>query len=388
MKLSARYCFPVIFMLLNLFQYGNASCYPDWMSFNYELFKNKPLYDLFLPGTHNSHMSYISDYTQYSYDQNDTSQVSLVQRLQSLSTLPDFQSFVFGWTVNQDMNISTQFFCGIRLLDIKLGRLVTKPEDPNIYTVHLFPGPLFSSVLQEIKEYVAHSEELIYIRLQSFYGFTSEDHQAVLKMLTASLGNKMAFKSKIPDLKSATYESLMKSNQKIVVFYDNVQVSSTSDHLFPFQDLWMKWPNAQNLTQLEMIEDDIISKYSPPQLRGLQWILTPGVEIIVRSLFFSSPANLRDYQNETNHALEAFLQRHQNDSIQAAMVDFPTDSGIILLSILRSGGKVPNSVDISSLFPQMSSTIGFSSTAAPDVPSSETRLRVHVSLFLAFTLCA
>ena len=83
---------------------------------------------------------------------------------------------------------------GIRLFDIKVGKSVTNPADPIIYSVHTFLGPQLDSIIDQFAQFFEQTEtksELVVIRLHEFYGFGPSDHTAAQNMISSKLGSRL-----------------------------------------------------------------------------------------------------------------------------------------------------------------------------------------------------
>ncbi|XP_069012260.1 PI-PLC X domain-containing protein 1-like isoform X1 [Embiotoca jacksoni] len=195
----------------------------DWMSQLPAELHTIPLYDLAVPGSHDS----------MSYDLDINSSIVEPDGLKRFSKLYCVRQIVRKWAVTQEATITNQLDAGVRYFDLRIAR---KPNDTNptrLYFYHgLYTQTDVETVLRDIRDWAeGHPKEILILDLSHFKGFDEKNkaqlHKHLINFIKTTFGAKLVLNSASPTLKSCWTQG-----SNVIVSYDY----PTSQH----PELWTK----------------------------------------------------------------------------------------------------------------------------------------------------
>uniref|UniRef100_H3AXN3 Phosphatidylinositol specific phospholipase C X domain containing 1 n=1 Tax=Latimeria chalumnae TaxID=7897 RepID=H3AXN3_LATCH len=205
----------------------------DWMSHLPEKLWDIPLYNLAIPGSHNT--------MTYCLDNDSPIDESEPEILQILDTyLPCIvRPFLSKWCPTQGSTITEQLDAGIRFLDL---RIAHKPKDlsKGLYFVHgIFTTVTVQETLQDIARWLkTHPKEIIILDCKHFQGMDKELHKHLIQSIKNIFGFRICPKTENPTLRN-----LWKSSYQVIVSYENI-IAVKYDELWPAVPYW--WANTSD----------------------------------------------------------------------------------------------------------------------------------------------
>ncbi|XP_041819227.1 PI-PLC X domain-containing protein 1-like [Chelmon rostratus] len=173
-----------------------VTSYSDWMSQLPAELHSIPLYNLAIPGSHDS----------MSYDLDINSSIVEPDRLKRLSRIYCVRKIVRKWAITQEETITKQLDAGVRYFDLRIAR---KPNDTNptrLYFYHgLYTRTDVETVLKVINDWAErHPKEILILALSNFKGFDKKIavqlHSHLINYIKTLFGAKLFLKWNIPTL--------------------------------------------------------------------------------------------------------------------------------------------------------------------------------------------
>ncbi|XP_074482751.1 PI-PLC X domain-containing protein 1-like [Sebastes fasciatus] len=186
---------------------------PDWMSRLPEELLDVPLWNLALPGSHDS-MSFCLDVFSPVL-RSESRLLRGMDRLVPCCTRP----CVSWWATTQQSVLSDQCDLGVRFLDLRIAR---KPAGGNtLFFAHgIYTLMTVKEALDELATWLdAHPKEIVIISCSHFESLTDEDHFHLAEYIITLFGKKLCSSQDVPTLRSC-----WSRGQQVVVSYDNQQM--------------------------------------------------------------------------------------------------------------------------------------------------------------------
>lgn len=190
---------------------GEVTSYCDWMSQLPPELHSIPLFNLAIPGSHDS----------MSYDLDINSSIIEPERLKRFSKIYCARKIVRKWATTQEETITKQLDIGVRYFDLRIAR---KPNDTNpnrLYFYHgLYTQTDVETVLKVINDWAErHPREILILALSHFKGFDKKNgvhlHTHLINFIKTLFGAKLLLRKDIPTLKSC-----WDKGRNIIVSYD------------------------------------------------------------------------------------------------------------------------------------------------------------------------
>ncbi|KAK1169681.1 PI-PLC X domain-containing protein 1 [Acipenser oxyrinchus oxyrinchus] len=203
-----------------------------WMSQLPDQLLDVPLYNLAIPGSHNS--------ITYCLDKNNRSPVDHTQPdfLKKLDKYmkPIIRPFVYKWSITQESTVKEQLDEGVRYCDL---RIAHKPKDDScdLYFYHgVYTTITVEVVLKEIREWLeAHPKEVVILSFSHFLGLNQELHQHLIQSIQNTFGPKLC-----PKYETVTLRNLWRLGYQVIISYEN-DIMNFYDDLWPHISYW--WAN-------------------------------------------------------------------------------------------------------------------------------------------------
>lgn len=217
----------------------------DWMSQLPSELSTVPLWDLAIPGSH--------DTMTYCLDSSSTLEPNTpcwVKALHQIS--PRLSSFlVKRWTCTQDLTIIEQLNAGVRYFDL---RIACKQKDVThkLYFAHvLYTTVTVEKTFTEVAQWLAHHpKEIIILACSTFDGLIPKDHQKFIAQLTQLFPKKLCPKMKPPSL-----QHCWDHKYQVILSYDHPEASRHQE-LWPKIDYWWSMHNRTSASQVIKYLDD------------------------------------------------------------------------------------------------------------------------------------
>lgn len=239
-----------------------------WMKELVKAGKDKHIYDLYIPGTHNSAIMHSTINARNVLVAKDFQKFKAATYI-----IPDFFKF---WTACQNKTILEQLEMGVRYLDFRISY-----TNNDFYITHTFQGPLLTDVLDQIATFYENNgtTEVIIVRCTS-------DHE-----------NKTTLKGKLMDLEkrlkehrvSKYFSETQPAFKKISEYGDKPLLLLLQDELsvinLGYKDWYpAKWYNTNDENVLTERVKKTLKNLPSTTISVIQNILTPQVEDIIKSL--------------------------------------------------------------------------------------------------------
>ncbi|XP_042261241.1 PI-PLC X domain-containing protein 1 isoform X1 [Thunnus thynnus] len=200
---------------------------PDWMSRLPEKLLDVPLWNLALPGSHDS-MSFCLDVSSPVL-RSEPCLLRLTDRLFPCWTRP----CVYRWATTQQSVLSDQCDIGIRFLDLRIAR---KPaEGVKLFFAHgIYTLLTVKEALEELATWLdAHPKEIVIISCTHFDSLTDGDHTRLVDYILSLFGEKLCSSQDSPTLRSC-----WSRGQQVIVSYDNQQMLQQHPELWTGIPYW------------------------------------------------------------------------------------------------------------------------------------------------------
>ncbi|XP_072238355.1 PI-PLC X domain-containing protein 1 [Leuresthes tenuis] len=199
---------------------------PDWMSRLPEELLDVPLYDLAVPGSHDS-MSFCLDIS--SPVVRSESCLRLTDRLFPCCT----RLCVYRWATTQQSVLRDQCELGIRFLDLRIAK---KPAGGSkLFFAHgIYTLMTVKEALSELATWLnAHPKEIVIVACSHFESLTNEDHIHLVEFILSLFSRKLCSSQDVPTLRSC-----WSRGQQIIVSYDDMQMALQHPELWTEIPFW------------------------------------------------------------------------------------------------------------------------------------------------------
>lgn len=255
----------------------------SWMYNNRNLLYDKTIYDISLPGTHDS-STYNINGSQYI---NLPKQYSQLIKLANILHIP-INNIIKGWVKTQNLNIYEQLNLGVRYLDLRISYYNNNWHVHHNYII----GDKLSVMLDQIYVFLNENKgEIILIELSHVFNSTQKELNILNNMIKNQFYNLLCRKE---EYLNNTIEYLVNTNQRLLIF-------SPTDFFLPEYLIINTWANTANGNKLHSFNNNIMKKWNNHQyfyLLKLSWILTPNVYTIIQSLFPLYHKNLFQFEHK------------------------------------------------------------------------------------------
>ncbi|KAM9328213.1 PI-PLC X domain-containing protein 1-like isoform 2-T2 [Pholidichthys leucotaenia] len=199
---------------------------PDWMRCLPEELLDLPLWNLALPGSHDS-MAFCLDVSS-PVVRSESRCLRVTDRFFPCWTRP----CVYRWATTQSV-LSDQCDLGIRFLDLRIAR---KPAGGGtLFFAHgIYTLMTVKEALGELALWLdAHPKEIVVVSCSHFEALTDEDHTDLVEFIMALLGAKLCSPQDTPTLRSC-----WSRGQQVILSYDDQQVVQQHPELWSGIPYW------------------------------------------------------------------------------------------------------------------------------------------------------
>ncbi|CAH2223416.1 PI-PLC X domain-containing 1 [Pelobates cultripes] len=194
----------------------------DWMSNLPARLWDVPLYNLSIPGSHDT-MSYCLDKTSPISPEAPKVAFLLDQYVPSI-----VRNFIYKWSRTQYLSVKEQLDSGIRYMDL---RIAIRPDDPsqNFYFVHgLYTSVTVEVILQDILRWLQiHPKEMLLLSCRDLIGIPPILYTHFIRIIHKILGPKLCPKNETPTLRN-----MWKQGYQVIVC-DGSILQLVDEYLWP-----------------------------------------------------------------------------------------------------------------------------------------------------------
>ncbi|XP_034034842.1 PI-PLC X domain-containing protein 1-like [Thalassophryne amazonica] len=198
---------------------------PDWMSHLPEELLDIPLWNLAIPGSHDS-MSFCLDVSS-PLQQSEPRLLKMIDRLFPCWTRP----CVYRWATTQQSVLRDQCDLGVRFLDLRIAK---KPaEGSRLLFAHGFYTLIsVKEALEDLASWLdAHPKEVVIVSCSHFESLMEQDHAHLVDYIISMFGEKLCSSQATPTLRS-----LWAKGQQVLVAYEDHQM------VLQYHQLWSGIP--------------------------------------------------------------------------------------------------------------------------------------------------
>ncbi|XP_037610212.1 PI-PLC X domain-containing protein 1-like [Sebastes umbrosus] len=174
-----------------------VTSYSDWMSQLPPELHDIHLYNLAIPGSHNS----------MSYDLDINSAIIEPERVKFLSKIYLVRIIVRNWAITQVESITKQLDAGVRYIDLRIARKPRDTDPTRLYFYHgLYTRTDVETALKVINDWAErHPKEILILALSHFKGFDKKIeeqlHSHLISFIMTLFGAKLFYKTEHPTLR-------------------------------------------------------------------------------------------------------------------------------------------------------------------------------------------
>ncbi|XP_059181305.1 PI-PLC X domain-containing protein 1-like [Centropristis striata] len=225
-----------------------VTSYSDWMSQLPPELHNIPLFNLAIPGSHDS----------MSYDLDINSSIIEPDQLKRLSWSYCARYIVRKWSITQEETIAKQLDAGVRYFDLRIARKANDTNPTRLYFYHgLYTLTDVETVFRVINDWAGkHPKEILILALSHFKGFDKKNenqlHAHLISFIKTLFGSKL-----LPMTSDPTLQSCWSKGKNVIVSYGKTN---------PHRELWSQIPyyygNSMDTTKVESEIRRVLEKAS------------------------------------------------------------------------------------------------------------------------------
>lgn len=211
----------------------DENCCADWMSEMPSCFWDTALWNLAIPGSHDS-MTYCLD-EQSSIVNSAPKVVQVLDKFFPCIVRP----CIMKWATAQGGAISHQLDLGIRFLDLRIAHKIKDPDEVFYFAHGIYSLLTVKEALGEVVHWLdQHKKEVVIIALSHFDGMNLDQHRDLIQFLIATFNKKICPKSITPSL-----QECWNHNYQVILSYAD-DSSSGYVELWPQCQYW--WANTSD----------------------------------------------------------------------------------------------------------------------------------------------
>lgn len=306
--------------LLSIYGMTIALTGSNWMGVMGNTIIQKPLNQLFIPGSHDSGTYYLEH--KFAKGQDYSENINL---LKFLGVGYVITSIAKNWAQAQDRSIYQQLTDGIRYLDL---RVTYRDSDKDFYIAHGLFGPKFSDVLEQIAIFLKRNPREIVVMLigdMHYMGppeLSDYNHQRLAELILQAFPDKFIDRKNFSGPEMKVGHAWQKDKQ-VFLIYKNTTVTDSIREFWPKSVINNYWANSDNTAVLKekleinmnkRTENDNGNKFFVTQSQ-----MTPSQSTIAKSLIpiGSRYRSLKDMAEDVAKQFPRWLDewRHRNPNI-------------------------------------------------------------------------
>ncbi|KAM4701491.1 PI-PLC X domain-containing protein 1 [Discoglossus pictus] len=209
----------------------------QWMSRLPEKLWDIPLYNLSIPGSHDT-MTYCLDNTSPVDPQSPTVLCVLEKFAPCIA-----RAIILKWSTTQSLSVSEQLDAGIRYLDLRIAHRPDYPSHTLCFVHGFFTSVTVEVIFQEILHWLqTHPTEVLILACKNLQELTPELHNQLISSIHQIFGSRLCPKQEKPTLRN-----MWKYGYQVIVSYEDM-LAFKYEYLWPTIPYW--WANTTNLYSL------------------------------------------------------------------------------------------------------------------------------------------
>ena len=323
---------------------ANTTC-PDkseWMQ-NAAWMHNRSLYEITLPGTHDSgaymlYNSYLRGFV-----------ANWIENAMELAQLLhiDVYHIVKMWALSQTSSpvgsVAGQLRAGARYIDLRCSWNGT-----DWITFHFEQGVLCSVLMRDISDFLeAFRGEIVYVEFGSESSPSKkEPDESTMKLLYDDIRDTL-LPFHIPvnsDLHSLTVAQLVEANTRCLIASPHRPIEYENEIFVSDSIIHNSYADSDILSDMIAYNDERVAEFREwkraknKQLFKISWTLTPGSRAVIESILPGHPRSLYELSQPAFQQTMAWAQAHEADTYprfgQILISDFFCESNIFEASVL------------------------------------------------------
>lgn len=229
-----------------------VTSYCDWMSQLPPDLHDIYLYNLAIPGSHDS----------MSYDLDINSSIVEPERVKFLSKIYCVRKIVRKWAITQEESITKQLDAGVRYIDLRIARKKRDPDPTRLYFYHgLYTQTDVETVLKVINDWAErHPKEVLILAFSHFKGFDKKTeqqlHSHLIRLILTLFGAKLFYKTEHPTLRRC-----WDKGRNVIVSYDYPALADL--HIEIWKDIPYYYGNTMDTRKVESTLRHVLETYRP-----------------------------------------------------------------------------------------------------------------------------
>ena len=280
--------------------------YSNWMKSLGSKISSKTIFEIAIPGSHDSCTYSITDQSGFSPDA--PAFVDYIKNIPGISAI--VKKVVADWAITQGRTVTEQLNDGIRYFDL---RTCLNTDDDNMYIVHAMYGMNVFDVIDEISAFTkANTEEIVLLDFNHFYEMTNSSHDQLYNKLVSAFGDTMIPQS---SCLTDTIGDFWKNQQNVIVFYDEADMAAKHSDLCSENQIDSPWPNVTTADALKSALEANLKAKPNGIVYVTQGIITEDGEIIAEGLipFSGNPSSMEELASTITPEVVSWLPGWQSD---------------------------------------------------------------------------
>ena len=322
----------------------NATCpnRSEWMR-NATWLHNRSLYEITLPGTHDSGAYVLYDSYLRGYVADWIENAMELAQLLHINVYHIVKMWALSQTTSPLGSIAGQLHAGARYIDMRC-----RWNGTAWVTFHFEQGVLCNVLMRDISEFLkTFTSEIVYVELGSESSpDKKEPDESIMKLLYDDIRDTL-LPFHIPtniDLYSITVSELVKANTRCLIASPYRPVEYETEIFISDSIIYNSYADTDTLRNMIAYNEDRVTEFKEwkrkknSQLFKISWTLTPGPRSVTESILPGKPRSLYELSQAAFQETMAWAHAHQADAYprfgQILISDFFCESNIFEASTL------------------------------------------------------
>ena len=288
----------------------------SWIFDNRNLLYDKSIYEISIPGTHDSG----------SYNINGSFYIDMPEKYNDLIYLAKIlnipiTNLIKGWAQTQNKNVYSQLQEGARYLDLRIGYKYNKWYMHHDYIL----GYSLENILSQVRNFIIENQgEIIMIELSHIFNLSDKNIIELNKTIINYIGE---FMYKERNLKNITIGQLVGMGMRILVFTDTILY-------IPTNNIFNTWANTPDVKEMNKYNDKMMVLWENNKKKNLfklSWVLTPNTSTFLDSIVPNLPNNLRNLEKNLGSNLDYWSKKY----IDRIPLKYPVFPNIIIVDFIE-----------------------------------------------------
>ncbi|KAK8803485.1 hypothetical protein WA158_001179 [Blastocystis sp. Blastoise] len=306
------------FIFLSCYAYSDIR-WDSWMEDNFQFLENRTLFEVMIPGTHDSGSFELTSEICPSGSEE-------IARWKNIASAVGINvvKIIQYWGKSQSISILEQLNQGIRHLDLR-----AMWKDNSWYTHHALIGIKIETILDEIVSFMnSKSSEILILEVgHTDVSASGYDNNDLLQLIETKLNTWLVPKN--TNLKTLTFGQMRKTNKRIICNFDNAYSAADFSLIYYIHDMMNgRYANTDDIHTMNNHNQLLFSEKNDYQIMEMSWTLTPSTKVIMDGIAVWNPQNLLQLAAKANQYFNDFYNFNKNQfaGIIIASDNFQTGS--------------------------------------------------------------